>query len=49
MQLITHAKRICKSRNPKCDICVIEKVCDKRHINVPKNKLREAVFNVVAC
>ena len=49
MQLITHAKRICKSRNPKCDICVIEKVCDKRHINVPKNKLREAVSNVVAC
>ena len=43
MQLITHAKRICKSKKPKCDICVIDDVCDKRHINIPKSKLREVV------
>ena len=36
MQLI-HAKRVCKSKNPKCDICVIDDVCDKRHINVQPN------------
>ena len=43
MQLITHAKRVCKSRNPRCNICVIEKVCDKRHVDVPKSKLRKVV------
>ena len=43
MQLITHAKRICKSKKPKCDICVIDDVCDKRHIDIPKSKLREVV------
>ena len=41
MQLITHAKRICKSRSPRCDLCVLESVCDKRDINIPKSKLRE--------
>ncbi len=44
MQLITHAKRICKSKKPKCNICVIDDVCDKRHIDVPKSKLREVVY-----
>ena len=43
MQLITHAKRVCKSKSPRCDLCVIETVCDKRNINTPKSKLREAV------
>ena len=43
MQLITHAKRVCKSKKPKCNICVIDDVCDKRHIDVPKSKLREVV------
>ena len=43
MQLITHAKRVCKSKKPKCYICVIDDVCDKRHIDVPKSKLREVV------
>ena len=43
MQLITHAKRVCKSKKPKCHICVIDDVCDKRHIDVPKSKLREVV------
>ena len=43
MQLITHAKRVCTSKKPKCHICVIDEVCDKRHINVPKSKLREVV------
>ena len=43
MQLITHAKRVCKSKKPKCDICVIDDVCDKRHIDIPKSKLREVV------
>lgn len=41
MQLITHAKRICIGRSPKCNLCVLEKVCDKRDIGVPKSKLRE--------
>jgi len=40
MQLITHAKRICKSRSPKCDYCVLEKVCSKRDIDIPKSQLR---------
>lgn len=43
MQLITHAKRVCKSRQPKCNICVIDKVCSKKNIDVPKSKLREVV------
>ena len=43
MQLITHAKRVCTSKKPKCHICVIDKVCDKRHVDVPKSKLREVV------
>ena len=43
MQLITHAKRVCTSKKPKCNICVIYDVCDKRHIDVPKSKLREVV------
>ena len=43
MQLITHAKRVCKSKKPKCNICVIDDVCDKRHIDIPKSKLREVV------
>jgi len=44
MQLITHAKRICKSRSPRCDICVLEKICLKRNIDVPKSKLREVAY-----
>jgi len=43
MQLITHAKRVCTSKKPKCYVCVIDEVCDKRHINIPKSKLREVV------
>lgn len=41
MQLITHAKSVCKSRQPQCSSCVLESVCDKKNINVPKNRLRE--------
>ena len=43
MQLITHAKKVCKSKKPKCDICVIDQVCEKRNIDVPKSKLRLVV------
>ena len=43
MQLITHAKKVCKSKKPKCDICVIDQVCEKRHIVVPKSQLRKVV------
>ena len=43
MWLITHAKKHCVSRNPDCDVCVITKVCDKRMVDIPKSKLREAV------
>ena len=43
MLLITHAKKHCVSRNPDCDVCVITKVCDKRMVDIPKSKLREAI------
>lgn len=43
MQLITHAKRVCTSRSPRCDLCVLESICDKRNINTPKSKLRESL------
>ena len=43
MWLITHAKKHCVSRNPDCDVCVIHKVCDKRMVDIPKSKLREAI------
>ena len=43
MWLITHAKKQCVSRNPDCDQCIIEKVCAKRNIDVPKSKLREVI------
>jgi endonuclease-3 len=43
MWLITHAKKVCKSRSPGCNTCVIDKVCDKRMIDVPKSKLRDAI------
>ena len=41
MWLITHAKKVCKSRSPVCDPCVISAACDKRDINIPKSKLRQ--------
>jgi len=46
MWLITHAKKVCVSRSPVCDNCVIIKVCDKKNVNTPKSKLREVVKNV---
>jgi len=41
MWLITHAKKVCKSRSPTCDPCVLSASCDKRDINIPKSKLRQ--------
>ena len=41
MWLITHAKKVCKSRSPDCDPCVINAACDKRDITIPKSKLRQ--------
>jgi len=41
MQLITHAKAVCRSRQPLCDECILEIYCDKRDIGVPKYRLRE--------
>ena len=41
MWLITHAKRVCKSRTPLCDPCVISAACDRRDITIPKSKLRQ--------
>jgi len=41
MQLITHAKLVCTSRQPRCDECILETVCEKRDIGVPKYRLRE--------
>jgi len=43
MQLIVHAKTVCRSRTPDCGVCVLESVCDKRDITVTKSKLREVV------
>ena len=43
MWLITHAKKVCVSRSPDCDTCTLTPVCDKRMVNIPKAKLREAV------
>ena len=48
MWLITHAKKVCKSRSPGCDTCVIDKVCDKRMIDIPKSKLRDTIKNNAA-
>lgn len=41
MWLITHAKKVCKSRSPECDPCVIKAACDRRDITIPKSKLRQ--------
>ena len=41
MWLITHAKKVCKSRSPNCQPCVIKAACDMRDITVPKSKLRQ--------
>ena len=41
MWLITHAKKVCKSRSPGCDPCVIRAACDMRDIKIPKSKLRQ--------
>lgn len=41
MQLITHAKLTCKGRQPLCTECILETVCKKRDIDIPKNRLRE--------
>lgn len=43
MWLITHAKKVCVSRSPNCDACTLTPVCDKRMVNIPKAKLRDAV------
>ncbi len=43
MQLIVHAKTVCRSRSPNCDACALESVCDKRDIDVPKSRLRTEV------
>jgi len=41
LQLITHAKLVCKSRQPLCNECILESLCEKRDIGVPKYRLRE--------
>ena len=41
MWLITHAKKVCKSRSPGCDPCVIRAACDMRDVTIPKSKLRQ--------
>jgi len=41
MQLITHAKLVCKSRQPLCNECILESMCEKRDIGIPKYRLRE--------
>ena len=41
MQLITHAKLVCTSRQPRCGECILETVCEKKDTGVPKYRLRE--------
>ena len=41
MWLITHAKKVCRSRSPSCEPCVISAACDRRDIDIPKSKLRQ--------
>ena len=41
MWLITHAKKVCKSKSPSCNPCVISAACDRRDIDIPKSKLRQ--------
>ena len=48
MWLITHAKKVCKSRSPGCSTCVITAACDKRMIDIPKSKLRDTIKNNAA-
>ena len=48
MWLITHAKKVCKSRSPGCGTCVITAACDKRMIDIPKLKLRDTIKNNAA-
>ena len=48
MWLITHAKKVCKSRSPGCGTCVITAACDKRMIDIPKSKLRDIIKNNAA-
>ena len=43
MQLIVHAKTVCRSRTPDCENCVLQPACDQRDIMVPKSKLRAVV------
>jgi len=43
MWLITHAKYVCRSRTPNCDECVISDACDRRDIDIPKNRLRRKI------
>ena len=43
MQLIVHAKTVCRSRTPNCGSCALESVCDKRDIDTPKSQLRARV------
>lgn len=43
MQLITHAKTVCRSKTPDCSNCRLVTVCDLRDITVPKSKLRETI------
>jgi endonuclease-3 len=40
MWLITHAKLVCRPRNPLCSSCVIRDDCGRRDVGIPKNKLR---------
>lgn len=49
MQLIVHAKTVCRSRSPSCGTCALESVCDKRDITVPKSKLRAVVKEKLKC
>jgi len=44
MWLITHAKYVCRSRTPNCNECVISNACDRRDIDIPKNRLRQKLI-----
>ena len=40
MWQITHAKAVCRSHKPLCDSCILRDQCERRDVEIPKNKLR---------
>ena len=37
---LTHAKAVCRSHKSLCDSCILRDQCERREVEIPKNKLR---------